>query len=373
MAVTIHQQPQNWSTSDNPLTYVFSSNQTAQAKFSFIVETYFNGGLVDRRKVFPEVSTKAHWDCSEVISQRLTAPKLSTNTFTEAFTSGSIYVKIIENYGIVPENEAQLDSETTKVFKGCLPLSIWEGTDFTNYPLQKWLSDIPSSELCVLPNQNVFLSMITNGQYEVFVETFDSSGISIQNSSLQDVAGKEIVQLNLNTQNLIDDFGLTMINVAYFTVQINTSDVVTVKYIQEFCNQPNYVVWVNKYGAFDQYPILHNESKGGKIKEYSYNRQYGYWFQGSFVYDSTVSGDQNYFKTETQEGTLVTDYLTEIVQNWLTEIYLSPRVYVFNIANVYRLIKVINSSYDLGKQRFDELLNEEIKYRANNDTTSILL
>jgi len=52
MAVTFHDIPQKYAPSDNPVTYRFSSNQTAGANFSFLVETYINGAVVATDKVF---------------------------------------------------------------------------------------------------------------------------------------------------------------------------------------------------------------------------------------------------------------------------------------------------------------------------------
>ncbi len=74
MAVTISQFPADYTFSDNPLTFVFSSTQTAQANFSFIVETYFNAALVSVDRVFPEVSGYAHIDVSPIVKNLLNKP-----------------------------------------------------------------------------------------------------------------------------------------------------------------------------------------------------------------------------------------------------------------------------------------------------------
>lgn len=371
MAVAFVSIPEQWSTSDNPLKFEFTSTEFAQPNFSFIVETYFNASLIDRVKVFPEIGNKAHFDCSNVVKGYLNAPQLSTATYQEAYTSGFISLKVIENYGTEPENEAFLQSENIKIFKGRLSNSVWESTDFTTYPLQKWLTNTP--KIKALPNQNVYLSMIVNGAFEVFVETFDANGTSIATSSVQDITGLQIVQLNLTTQNLIDDFGLTMTNVKSFTVQINESDLIKVEYISEWCYMPNYLVWVNEYGAFDQFAFLHNKMTGGKVKDYTFQKQFGSWYQGNFVYDSTKSGENVYLKTQENEGSVITEYITMIEQNWLTELFLSPRVYLFDIENVYQMITVTNNSFDLEQDRFEELISVEVKYKENNVKTSVLL
>ena len=65
MAVIIEQEPQDYTTSDNPVTWVFSSDQTAQSNFYFLVDVQV--GLtsyttVEEHRVYPESNDNAHFD-----------------------------------------------------------------------------------------------------------------------------------------------------------------------------------------------------------------------------------------------------------------------------------------------------------------------
>jgi hypothetical protein len=57
MAVTIYDEPQLIAPAGNPLVFTFSSNQTAQDNFSFIVELYINSSLHSTHQVFRQFNT----------------------------------------------------------------------------------------------------------------------------------------------------------------------------------------------------------------------------------------------------------------------------------------------------------------------------
>ena len=77
MAVTIQQVPQLYTPSDSPIMWRFSSNQTGQANFSFLVEVYIDAVLDSRHIIFPEVGIYAHFDASERLKASVQASKLS--------------------------------------------------------------------------------------------------------------------------------------------------------------------------------------------------------------------------------------------------------------------------------------------------------
>ena len=52
MALTIHDTPVNYTPSGNPVVWTFSSDQTAQANFSYLVEVYVGGTLRGRQQIF---------------------------------------------------------------------------------------------------------------------------------------------------------------------------------------------------------------------------------------------------------------------------------------------------------------------------------
>jgi len=66
MAVTIEQEPQDYSQSGQFMVWTFSSNQTGQANFSYILEVYIAGNLVYTAKVLPTTGIYGFFDASEV-------------------------------------------------------------------------------------------------------------------------------------------------------------------------------------------------------------------------------------------------------------------------------------------------------------------
>jgi len=120
MAVTIHTTPLQFSPSDNPLTFTFSSTQTAQANFSYIVEVFFNAVKVTEEQVFPEVSTKSHYDCSPVVSGLVPKATYSTVVWRDSGITADVHIKVHEFYGSTPALQGNATSSTIKIFKGSL-------------------------------------------------------------------------------------------------------------------------------------------------------------------------------------------------------------------------------------------------------------
>ncbi len=67
MAVTIYNQPQAIAPAGNPLVFTFSSDQTAQDNFSFIVELYIDSSLVLTQQVFRQFNALSRIDVSQAV------------------------------------------------------------------------------------------------------------------------------------------------------------------------------------------------------------------------------------------------------------------------------------------------------------------
>ena len=81
MAVTITNSPQDWTTASNPVVFEFSSTETAQDSFSFMIELQVNGSVHSYHQVFPESANFGKFDCSAI---------LRTIVFSELVSDGSL-------------------------------------------------------------------------------------------------------------------------------------------------------------------------------------------------------------------------------------------------------------------------------------------
>ncbi len=82
MAVTIYDEPQLISPAGNPLVFTFSSDQTAQPNFSFVVELYIDSTLRLTQEVFRQFNTLGRIDVSEAVQSTLTSPLVVDGTLT---------------------------------------------------------------------------------------------------------------------------------------------------------------------------------------------------------------------------------------------------------------------------------------------------
>lgn len=375
MAVTFESIPNNYSPSDNPLTYVFSSDQTAQANFSFKVETILNGSVVSENKVYIEVSDRAHYDCSPDVTNLMQKPRVTTLIGTDMDTIYTLQLRVTEVYGSTPTEQATATSTVQYTFKACLPLDEWETVDFaTDYLNTKWLTDAPNNTFRVIRGQDVICSILLSGSNAITIKFYDSSDVLLD--TFAPPAGTTILtQLNVSSANMTSIYagGGTYADVSYFTAQIGTSEILTFIYVDEYCNGINSLVWLNKYGTFDQYPIEHNVSESTTIEPRSYKKKYGNWSGTSFEYDVNDSGNIDFEKIMNDSGELTTNYMTDTVQNWFVSAYDSPKAYLYNRDGLQFRLNLTGTGYKKKQGRFEDLISETMKYSKSMNRRSVKL
>jgi len=374
MAITFHSIPNNYSTSDNPLGYVFSSNQTAQANFSYRVQTILNGSIVSEDKIFPEVSTRGHFDCSSVVLNLMQKPRITEAISTALDTIYTLQLKVIEFYGVTPIEQANATSTSIYTFKAALPPKEWEVIDFeTDYLDLKWLTDAPSNLVKIIRGADVICAMLNSGTLTLTIRFYDSSGALLYSFNQDDFHNYR--QLNLSSSNMASIyFGAgTYDDVARFEVSIGTSEILTFIYVDDYCDDVHEVVWLNKFGTFDQFPIEHNVIETFDVEARSYKKKYGAWSGINYEYSADASGSIDFEKTITGKGTLVTSYMTDTVQNWLVSVYDSPQAYLYSIAGLLFRLNLKNKSHRYKQGKYDDLIMEEMDYDNTMPTKSIKL
>ena len=119
MAITFHQQPATYSPSDNPLVFVFSSNQTGQPNFFFRVRTKYNGNQVSVDDVFPQVGSRAMFDASHLMKQLAIQPKLKNQVFWSRNLE-RLSIEVFEFYGNPAVEQSSEPSNTILIWKSCV-------------------------------------------------------------------------------------------------------------------------------------------------------------------------------------------------------------------------------------------------------------
>lgn len=372
MAVTFTQTPQDWSPSDNPLLFVFSSNQTSNANFSYIVQTYIDGVQVAEDRVFLERSTRAHYDASPVIKNRIQVPQRSTGLYTEANYSNEVYIKVYENYGTPAINQASATSSTINVFKACLSDKAWKSYVSTDWIGLKYLTNVPRTEqITQMAGADFYLNMITDGlASELLINVYDSTGTLLD--FYAETQSFLISQLNLSTDNLTSA-GLNLTGASYYTVQLEASEMLTVHLLTDYCNSPNTLQWLNEFGAYDSFIFMHNLEQSGDIKDQTYGKQFGEWNNTTFEYNLEDAGTIRVGTKQKDKGTIYTDYISQTSQRWLCELYKSPRYCLFDIQGNIDYIRVTSTQFTFKQDRFEDLISESVAFEYINEHNGISL
>lgn len=375
MAITIHTSPKSIVGSDNPITWVFSSNQTAQANFSYVIKTLLNNQIVQEDRVFPQLGARSFWDASLAIKNRLTKQPLNrTLLYRDNTTWSDVQLQIFESYGTPPTLQLQQNTSIVEAFKACLAPEKYLQIDYpTDWKQKKLLTNYPSLKREVLRGVDYYASFIVDGNDQLDLTTYDADGVQIGFYQEQ-LLGKELLDFNFNTDILSSFFTADFTGVKSFTIQFNNSLIYEFEIYDGCCHTPYQLVWQNEYGAFDQLIIKHANNTGGEIEQFGYMKQFGNWVGNDFVYSLDQTGELDVLKRLKETGELVTDYLTESVYNWLVnELYKSPRVYLFDVDNNYIQINIEGRNFKNKIVRFDELLSEVINYSKSQITNSIVI
>lgn len=373
MAITFHNIPKTYALSDSPLMYRFSSNNTTEANFSYIVKTYFNGALISTDKVFPEVGIYAHWDASGVIKNVALTPVLYSSLWQDNTMLKAIKINVTESYGEPVALQATLDSTTTYTFKGKVPSDEFSALDLgTDYKGLLWLTDSIDRSRTIMRGCDAYISMLVDASAELDMRFYSSDGTELHD--YQTTQNFDIWQLNVKSSNLTTIAGVPDISlVDYFTVQIGTSEVFTFNYHVEDCYTAHQLVWLNKFGVPDQFVFSHNNILKGSAKYMSYEKAFGQWSGTSFVYNALDSGVKHFMVEVEKMGSLVSGWLSQNEQNFITEIYDSPYHLLINASGAVSSIELKDASYELMQDKYEELFNEEIRYSKTGDFNSFVL
>ena len=370
MAVTISQVPADFSPSDNPLMFRFSSTQTAQPNFSFIVQTYYNSALVSEDRLFVEVGNFAHIDVSPIVKNLLSTPQQTIPLYSQSGTNGSIYIKVTENYGTVPIDQANATSSTVKIFKACLSDMDWSNWDATEWIENKFLTNYPVD----LPMYQQFgapfyLAAIMDGNFNLSISFYDADDVLID--SYFEARTRVIAQLNLSTDSLQSNTSIPDINlVSYYIVELGS--ILQKVYLQKAeCNPIQTLSWINEYGVWDSFIFDHNLERKGSVTDRMYGKKFGQWVGTTFVYNLNQAGNIRVGTQQTDSATLYTGWISQTLQNWLVELFKAPRFYLYTDKQIS--VRVTSSAFSYEQNRFEDLISQAVDVEYSNNHMGLSL
>jgi hypothetical protein len=380
MAITLYDEPQLIAPAGNPLVFTFSSDQTAQPNFSYVVELYIDSTLRLTQEVFRQFNTMGRIDVSEAVQSELINMPPTTNIDFDATDAMVTYAIIVfEKYGTTPIIQASVTSTTLKAFNGALEYKNWINWDYTIYDPNMtqdaiFLTDFPKSKRALC------------GMYENFyLGYFEQSGVAIcdLNIDLLDISNNTIATgyitltstdfniINVGPQVIINNTTITQIDfdTCYrYAVSVSVQGVSFVGplviYMDLDCKRYDTyrLHWLNKYGVFDSFTFSLVSIEESSIQSYGYQRDPGVWDNTSYEYTTNVGQMINFAKTKTEKLTLNSDWINQDVQHWLiNSLYDSPVVYLeVPYGSGFEPVKVTNTSYQKKNRRRDGLIQETV-------------
>jgi hypothetical protein len=360
--------------------FTFSSTETAQDNFSFIVEVFVDSTMILTQQVFRQFNALSRIDVSGAIETYIRNTIPTTQLELDATDSMVTYAIIVyEKYGDPAITQASATSTTLKAFNGSLEYEDWINFDYAIYdPNQTqdafFLTFFPlTSKRLVGMDENFYLAFFEQtavASCDLNIYLLDISGNTIATDFIT-LTATDFYILNVGPQVIIDNTTITQIdfNTCYrYEISVSVQGVsfvgpITI-YMDLACQryEPYRLHWLNKLGCWDSFTFGLVSTESATVQSFAYQRDPGVWSGNSYTYPLYSGQKVNYAKTKNKQLVLNSDWISEDVQNWLVEsLYDSPIVYLEQTNGTeFEPVKVTNSTYQLKTRRRDGLLQEQV-------------
>lgn len=380
MAISITQDPNLYTPTDNPIVWVFSSNQTAQPNFSYLVELYIDGVLDSRHLVFPEQSSYAHFDASESVMGYVAATAVdASNLVQDASNSIPVYIIVYEYYGAVPALYSSDTATGVYAYKASLNPTEFYTYNYTDYTVGNvgslFLTENNRDFFTIRENKTMQLAIITNLQaLTLRIRYYDSANTLIHTQTSAIANTIKIAQFCLNSVANLSTVNFN--NSTYLIIDVLSgatpySEEITAQIIfDDECDIHTTCSWLNKFGVYDTYTFKHNLINRTNITGLSYNRAIGNWLTTTYYLNPALSGEQSFLKQMKDGGDIVSAWIKADEQAVILPFYESPLTYIEELERNYSLIYIENSSYLEDQDRFEDMVTEVVTFRYANQRLS---
>jgi len=383
MSVTITNSPQDYTTASNPVVFEFSSDETANANFSFVITLTVNGSVHSYHQVFPESANFGKFDCSAILRTIVFSDLVSDGTLDTSYTNAiaTYSVVVTEKYGTPPAlfDPYEATSSTFTVTNGSLRHDEWLDYDYTVYDLNSvqdclFMTLFPrtSKYYCGLTESMFVGSLMTSNQASnLQVILYDVTGSTIASDLTNALTTAYMLITDVSPTSIVANTSITDVNFStcyYYTVSVthNLASTEAFKiYIDTECSQytSRRLHWLNKLGVWDSYSFTKYSEEASNIKTFDYQKNQGVWSDtNTFDYNRVNGSSFSGTKSVTDTMTVNTDWIKEEKHNWLMRSLLeSPSVYLEVSQGVFEPVRVSTKKYTLKQKIKEGLIQEEIK------------
>lgn len=387
MAISINQEPQLYSPATNELIYIFSSDQTGQANFSYKVELFINSALFGTYELYPMQGAYCKFDASEYVRSFVSTHVAYDTAFAWQSQDQAVDMQIVvhESYGTPPVLEASATSSGNYAFNGALRYQQFNAynyqtywLDYTNAIQPQFMTSYPSDQKQMTNMKDPFfvgiLANRDNEYYELKLEIFDITGTSTYTYTdiidldrivnMLDISPASMIINEWTTGTEWDDcyyYEVTLI-ATFDSLPYTTQSTIPFRlYLDQSCSrfEDMRLYWVNKFGVLEQYTFNKLSIHSSSVNAYNYQVQRGSWVDG--FYNLGLNDAEKMVNLKTAEDRIVlnSDWMKPAVQNWLVrELYESPQVWLYK-DDTFQPVVVENATNVL-KSRFKDGLIQEI-------------
>ena len=279
------------------------------------------------------------------------------------------------------------------VFNGALPWTEWPAWDENNYNLDSatdsFLTSIPVTNFYATLSQDLWLNaaygLTAAGTHKIIFEN-DAGELFEKTLTASDfITGNAVGPNNLGTLTVISGtLPLIKPTTQYYGYyyEFNGSPVTQlyeVKIDRRVQDKEYSIIFLDRFGSWGSFAFTGRYYERGNVTREQYNQDVAGYIQSSeWTYDLTDRGYINSYVSVDNTIDLNTNWMTEDMAEYFTELVSSPYTY-FKISNYdescdipasteYVSCNIVTSNYEKFKQRNKNLIKQSITIKlANND------
>ena len=395
MAITILQQPLDYTPVYNDINFVCSSTNVAQTNFNFIFDVKINGTLVSRHRIPARPDNNYG-----LFNVKRIAENYLTHNFFYAFnpivTTGTssillLVVEVGEEYGTTPVVYPTLATSGNKyLWNAVLDAPEWVDYVVTKYRLMT--SQLAISQLLtnnannkIKTTEKAWLSALvgeTNAVQNFQVRAYDSSNSLLQNTYITNpyatisATSQRMLTipsgpvnlnlvLNANLDGTTQNQGnIIPSNAAWYEITtrgISASSIPIIYTINTTCTKydSKRIYFLNKLGGYDAFTFDLVSRENNAIERKQYRRNLGAFSGSSYVYTDFQRSGIIYDVQVKETMVLNSNWITETESAWLEELLTSPITYMETTEGI-EVVNVTDSNYEVRKTVNDKLFNLQI-------------
>ena len=397
MALTINQQPQEYTPSYNEQTIRVSSDETAQPGFRFKVHMeYLDEATLGYVRIYtgyflPRPGTdEAIIDCHRILEnycrQTLIDKFIERQYGVQShigYDFQNVNIFIVEEYGN-PRVEYGVESVTYDIWNASLKYQDFVGYDFSDYVTtlndpKKWLTNGLSNQYIGLTEQ-ASLSWLydfqnpTDTQLEVELKVYEDDGtlqrtftIDAPTTSWAGSSAPNMFSLLVGPEDLENTPVLTGTkpifdaSSSYYTIQmlddnLDPSLELRTYTLKEYCINPMRLHFLNRLGGMDSFTFGLKHKKAVNVERMEINRQ-GWLYSTAITNLQKEKGFINANINSNETIQLNCNWLKDADVVWLEELITSPEIFLEMNDRLHSVLITNYSNYEIKTQNQDGVFN----------------